>query len=168
MTIKDSIGAIDLLKPNAYTEGQKVAWLSELDTSIYWQLVRKVNPNDDYDPDKTYNTGDTVDFGETPYVCQADGVSESPEDAPDSWAAETWAGYDSTDNAFDEDTILLAPVPYDIPLYTNWLALKISLFNREIQHYNNESLLFNVAWGNLANHLVRSFRPVAKATHFQL
>lgn len=172
MTIKEAVDNADALKPNAYTEAQKVAWLSELDTSIYWKLVRKVNPNEEFDEtgDTTYNTGDIVYFYALPYVCLADGVTESPEDAPASWQEESWdkTPYDTTAVGYDEDAVLLCPVPYDIPLYTHWLCMQISLYNREILYYNNEAALFNAAWTELANHLHRSFTPVSRATHFQL
>lgn len=170
MTIKEAVDTADVLKPNAYSEAQKVAWLSELDTSIYWKLVRKVNPNEEFDEtgETTYDTGDIVYFGSLPYVCLADGVTESPEDAPASWEEESWTGYSTSDPAYDEDTVLLCPVPYDIPLYTHFLSMKISLYNREIGYYNNETMLFNASWRELENHLIRSFPPVARATHFQM
>ena len=77
----------------------------------------------------------------------------------------TWTPYASDIAA---STVLLAPVPYDIPLYIHWLSMQISMYNREMMHYNNEAVLFNMAWQNLANHLNRTFPPVAKATHFSL
>lgn len=170
MTIKEAIDRVDLLKPNTHTTAQKALWLSELDTRLYWNLVRKVNVYDEFDEtgDTTYDTGDEVTFQNVPNICQADGVTESPLDAPTSWAEETWTGYDSEDVGYDEDTVLLCPVPYDIPLYTYWLSAQISFWNREINFYNNELSMFNATWQQVANHLFRTFTPVQKAEFFQL
>jgi hypothetical protein len=171
MTIAEVTTAINALKPHSYSAAQIIAWLSELDTSVYWQLVRTVNPYDEFeeydengDP-VVYNTNDIISFDNRPYVCLADGVDENPDDAPTSWAEETWAGYtDST----AETTTLLAPVPYDRPLYIHWLCMQINLYNRELIQYNNEAALYTMAWDALANHLNRTFPPCALATHFGL
>lgn len=39
MTLIEAINIIDALKPNAYTQDDKVAWLSTLDGMIYAQVV---------------------------------------------------------------------------------------------------------------------------------
>ncbi len=81
------------------------------------------------------------------------------------WLPETWAGYDADTG---RETELLAPVPYDIPLYTHWLCAKVSLYNREMPHYQNETVLFNEAWGALGRYMTRAYPSVVKTTHFRL
>ena len=39
MTIGEAIGRTDALKPNAYTQGEKIAWLSGLDAMVKHQIV---------------------------------------------------------------------------------------------------------------------------------
>lgn len=165
MTIAEAKAAIAALNPHSYTNAEIIAWLSEIDTNVYWQLVRKVNPYDEHDPKKAYAINDLISFNNTPYKALAAGVLEDPDEDPDSWAEETWTPYASN---ISDSTVLLAPVPYDIPLYIHWLSMQISMYNREMMHYNNEAALFNMAWQNLADHLNRTFPPVAKATHFSL
>jgi len=167
-TIRSAIDRVDLLQPNAYTEAQKVAWLDELDKSVYWRILRKVNLYSEWVDIMTSMTGDTVMHLNTPYVCLADNVTESPADAPDSWDEQTFAGYDSAADGYDEDTELLVIDPYGIPLYTNWLLMQISLYNREINHYNNQSTLFNNAWSDYAAYIIRTYMPIQATTHFQL
>jgi hypothetical protein len=165
MTIAEAKAAVAALNPHNYTDAEIIAWLSEIDTNIYWRLVRKVNPYDAHDPDKVYAINDLISHKNTPYKALASGVLENPDDAPASWAEETWAAYAPN---IVPSTVLLAPVPYDIPLYLHWLSMQISLYNKEMAQYNNEAVLYNIAWQNLADHLNRTFPPVAKATHFSL
>lgn len=39
MTIAQAIAMVNALKPNQYTDNQKVAWLSQLDGKIYTELI---------------------------------------------------------------------------------------------------------------------------------
>lgn len=39
MTINEAIALVDRLKPNQYSESQKVMWLSQLDGKIFLELV---------------------------------------------------------------------------------------------------------------------------------
>jgi hypothetical protein len=167
-TIRSAIDRVDLLQPNSYTEAQKVAWLDELDKSVYWRILRNVNLYSEWDDTMISMTDDAVMYGNKPYVCLADNVTENPTDAPDSWAEETFTGYDSTAVGYDEDTELLVLDPYGISLYTNWLLMQISLYNREIDHYNNQAALFNNAWSDYAAYIIRTYMPIQATTHFQL
>ena len=165
MTIAEVTAAVTSLKPQGYTAAQIIAWLSELDTKVYWQLVRKVNPYDEHDPEHEYTLNELISFDNRPYKALAAGLLENPEDAPASWAEETWTPYAS--NIVDTTT-LLAPVPYDAELYIAFLSMKISRYNRDWNSYNIEAQEFNRAWQELANHLNRTFPPCAPATHFTL
>ena len=57
---------------------------------------------------------------------------------------------------YTEDTVLLAPFPYDWGLYTNWLFCQIDLNNAEILKYNQSMTLFSAAWRQLADHWNRT------------
>lgn len=39
MTIQEAIDRVDTIKPNKYTEAQKITWLSELDGMIHQELI---------------------------------------------------------------------------------------------------------------------------------
>lgn len=40
MTIREAIDTADRLKPNAYSEEDKLRWLSELDNIVYTEIIR--------------------------------------------------------------------------------------------------------------------------------
>lgn len=42
MTVNEAIAQVDTLKPNAYSTGEKVRWLSELDGQITDEILRRV------------------------------------------------------------------------------------------------------------------------------
>lgn len=169
MTIKDVLGMVDALQPNDFDEARKIAWLDQLDRNIYWRIVRKAQVHPLYrspalgnDP---YMTGDKVTYRGNPYTALGDNVMESPDEAPASWRQEDFEGYTTTT---DRDTELIAPEPYDEPIYTSWLLMQMDLFNREIDQYNNRAVLYNTAWDDLARHIMRTFMPVQEVTHFRL
>jgi len=81
------------------------------------------------------------------------------------WLPEAWEGYEEN---ISRETELLAPAPYDIPLYTHWLCMKISLYNRELTHYNSEAILFAEARDALARHITRAYPSAQGSTHFRL
>lgn len=54
---------------------------------------------------------------------------------------------------------LLAPEPYALELYCQYLFSRIDLNNAEIARYNQSSRLFSAAWRQLADHVNRTRRP---------
>ena len=114
MTGRELIGIADTLRPNQYTEEQKLRWLRALDMMIYDELIA------------------THDFD-----CAPERPSASP--------------------AADEE--LLAPEPYALELYCEYLFSRIDLNNAEITHYNQSGRLFSAAWRQLADHVNRTRRP---------
>ena len=50
MTIQEAIERTDALKPNAYTDKEKIAWLSKLD----WMLVRNIIRNHEGDKKESF------------------------------------------------------------------------------------------------------------------
>lgn len=50
MTIAEAINSIDALKPNSYSESEKVAWLSKLDATIKKEVI------------DTHEGGEDIDF----------------------------------------------------------------------------------------------------------
>ena len=58
MTIKEAIDGINALKPNDYTNEEKISWLSTIDGLIYRNLV------------KTHENDDGIEF--VPYTSETD------------------------------------------------------------------------------------------------
>ncbi len=169
MTIQEALTQADALQPGAYSEIERVGWLNELDKMIYWRIIRKANIYPLFRPkltgDAPYMAGDGVMFKDIPYLCSVDGTMKDPDESPEAWVEDTFKGYDEDT---DKNTELLAPVPYDIPLYTHWLMMKASLYNREINHYNSQTLLFQQAYDDLQRHIIRTFLPIQGVTHHKL
>ena len=169
MTIQEALTQADALQPGAYSVNERVGWLDELDKMIYWQIIRKANIYPLFrrklTGDAPYMAGDGVMFKDTPYLCSVDGTMKDPEESPEAWTEYTFDGYTETT---DQNTLLLVPIPYDIPLYTHWLMMKASLYNREINHYNSQTLLFQNAYNDYQKYMIRTHLPIQGATHHRL
>ena len=63
------------------------------------------------------------------------------------------------EGAVTQDTVLLAPFPYDGELYTAFLFTQIDLHNAEIGKYNQSAALLASAWRQLADHVNRTRAP---------
>ncbi|MBR3019573.1 MAG: hypothetical protein IKH57_21255 [Clostridia bacterium] len=77
-----------------------------------------------------------------------------PEEVPD-----TFSGYKQDT---DQDTVLLAPAPYD-EIYRFYLEMHIDLANQEYDKYNNSAMLYATAWGQLARMWNRDHMPIEAA-----
>lgn len=69
-------------------------------------------------------------------------------------APESFEGYEL---ATPGTTELLAPFPYD-DVYVKYLSMKIDLLNGDIVGYNNKALIFNTAYSDLSDFIVRTRR----------
>lgn len=61
--------------------------------------------------------------------------------------------------SYDENSVLLAPAPYDEELYSAFLYSQIDLHNAELQKYDQSVTLLAAAWRQLADWLNRARRP---------
>ncbi|MBQ7247128.1 MAG: hypothetical protein IJS22_03440 [Lachnospiraceae bacterium] len=67
MTIIEAIHAIDELKPNEYTQGQKTRWLSQLDGMIKRELLDQYTENVSFTPYSEDTDPETVLLVGEPY-----------------------------------------------------------------------------------------------------
>lgn len=148
MTITEAIAAIDRLRPNQYTQEEKILWLSQLDGQIYAELLQRRQRKEPPAPGWPNPLG----TGEDPVL-----IPPEPPAADE----ETWSGEDLTEEfaGYDSETAgsteLLAPWPYDRELYTAYLMMKVDESNAEFEKYNQSVVLFNTALEGYRNWLNR-------------
>lgn len=90
------------------------------------------------------------------HVWEMIGRHEQPEGLP------AFEGYDEDTN---EDTVLTVTAPYN-ELYQFYLAMKISLWNRELNEYNNFMLLYSSAFDAFAAAWNREYRTIRTVGSF--
>ena len=65
------------------------------------------------------------------------------------------------------ETKLLVPEPYT-EMYIHWLCAKIDLMNQEIDKYNNDTALFQTAYGTMCDWWNRTKMPIGALPHFKI
>ena len=68
-------------------------------------------------------------------------------------------GYDPGDETGADDTLLLAPKPYD-RMYVYFLCAQIDKHNQEFDLYQNNAALYNLAYNDYAAYYNRQIAPV--------
>lgn len=172
MTIMEAINRVDSLKPNSYSQNEKVAWLSKLDGIIKEKVIdthegadeqtaiaeyiqsnvdeyenavqeyMKVNEVD-YEEAKA-----NVEFREIKYKEAKEHIKATRNDI-------YFAGYDANTNTATE---LLVPAPYD-DIYVRWLEAQVDYANGEYGKYNNSITMYNSAYAEYANYYNRKHMP---------
>ena len=64
------------------------------------------------------------------------------------------------------ETVLLVPEPYS-DVYIHWLTSKIDLMNQEVDKYNNDTALFQAAYGTMCDWWNRTRMPLGVMPHFR-
>ena len=137
MTAGELIGRCDALRPNAYTQAEKLRWLQRLDGQIRRELLETHEDNAE-------NGGPLWATAPTPE------------------ASENAVGADSIrpqTGPYDGDTVLLAGEPYGEEVYLSYLFAQIDLHNAEIEKYDQSAVLFAAAWRALADDVNRRTKP---------
>ena len=99
----------------------------------------------------TYTTEDKVEW-----LSNLDArVKSKIIDAHESNEPVEFHGYDSL---LDQETVLLAPAPYD-EMYLRWLEAQIDYANGEFGKFNNSITMFNAAYAAFANYYNRTHMP---------
>jgi len=151
MTVIQAITQAKSVKPSLYDDAIMVAWLSELDATIYHEyLTGYEQPAEEQEPapepvipeTPAPDTGD-VDAG-------ADTATEDSE-APKDEKPFPWP-YDPEK---DMDTVLLVPEPYS-GLYVKYIAAQVDYYNGEIGRYNNSMVMFNMALAQFIDYYNRT------------
>lgn len=156
MTIIEAINIIDVLKPNTYSQSDKIGWLSTLDGLIKKKIIdthegatkeeaineyiqssiteyeKAVNEYAKINEISNEEARELLPFREIKYKEAKEYVENNRNDV-------SFNGY--TDET-PLDTQLLAPAPFD-EMYINWLESKIDYANAEYARYNNSITRFN-------------------------
>lgn len=156
MTINEVIQAVDSLKPNSYSELEKIQWLSELDGTIKAEIIDTHEGADKEEAINEYIKNNVLEYekivNEYAKVNEVS-LEEAREQIPfhEIKYKEAKEHIESTrsDIMFDGynentslDTELIAPAPYD-RMYKSWLESRIDYANGEYSKYNNSVTVFN-------------------------
>ena len=186
MTIEKAIDQADNLRPNAFTQMQKVEWLSRLDNQVFEEVLLMARKNWKYDsivetisgtaaesflaaisgmtggtaPDEMdlRGTGNFLPGGYVRYKKIGSSVEVESEDRSRIIPAIEFEPYDETTPL---ETELLVDDLY-AGCYIDYLISKYDLYNRETQMYNNSVLVFNSNYQEYVNWYRRNNKPVRK------
>ncbi len=192
MTAGEAIAQADELRPNAYSVEQKLRWLRRLDGQIRCELEETHGPEGLPRRDEHCSSADPGEFAHPSLSFRTSdrvtGVgirSPLPEEERIATAsvrtglamtdggatagvrtglAMTDGGAPALPDAYETDTVLLAPFPWAEGLYTAWLFCQIDLHNGEIQRYNQSLQLLAAAWRSLADWMNRRRMPLGVGT----
>ena len=155
MTIQEAIDRVDILKPNHFTDEDKIGWLNTLDGQVWRELITT------HEQPRRHGHHHGVrpeDFAADPL----DG--EKPHRHEHDWNAGRYHPYD---NDTPRDTVLLVEEPY-AEMYIHYMAAQIDLGNAEIGKYNNDKSLFNNAYLTYSDYYTRTHMPLTRIRHFTL
>jgi len=149
MKVIEAITQAKSVKPSQYDDAIMVAWLSELDATIYHEYLTgyeqpqpEAAPSEPESPEP--NAGNEDATGE------ADGTQEDAENETEEKSF-PWP----YDPAKDMDAVLLVPEPYS-GLYVKYIAAQVDYYNGEIGRYNNSMVMFNMALAQFIDYYNRT------------
>ena len=179
MTIIEAINKIDALKPNNYSQGDKIGWLSTLDGIIKKEIIDTHEGADKEKAITEYIKNNVVayensvieymkvnevsreeaekhiEFHEIKYKEAKEHIEATRNDI-------MFNGYDATTAL---DTVLLVPAPYD-DVYIRWLEAQIDYANGEYGKYNNSMALYNTAYATYERYYNRTNMPLGRKFKF--
>jgi hypothetical protein len=153
MTIMEALYRIDELKPNSYSQTQKIKWLSSLDGLIYTEII-ETHEDNPFDTDEGGVNARSLNS------LQEDGEEGTAPITP--IPSDKVPGYGEDE---DLSTVLLVPAPYD-DIYVRWLEAQIDYTNGEYGKYNNSIAMYNAAYTAFANYYNRTHMPKGKKFKF--
>lgn len=148
MTIEKVIDRADRLRPNQFSNTEKVLWLSELDNQVYQEVLLMAEENWKY---KTFVENIEDEEG---HIIETKEVVDFNTVVP----AFEFEGYDETTPL---DTPLLIDDMY-ANTYVDYLISKYDYANREYGAYNNSALVFNSQYQNYTTWYRRTHKPRAR------
>jgi hypothetical protein len=160
MTAGELIAQVDELRPNAYSQAQKLRWLRRLDGQILCEIEE--SHGGCLPPAGGRRPGEArPDEGSSPSEPAGEEPLSPQETRPSALLTASPRGGEAAvlPLTYDTDTELLAPFPWDEGLYTAWLFCQIDLHNGEIQKYNQSLQLLAAAWRSLADRVNRGSAP---------
>lgn len=136
MTPNKAIEIVDRLKPNSYSEEDKLRWIDELDGTVK-KLVFQWDEKYIKDVEEQYKREEITEEAYKEIIDKTKQYAY-PEDM---------------------DRELLIPAPFD-NVYTLYLEANIDYHNKEFAHYNNTAMMFEAQFGEykkayIREHMVR-------------
>ena len=135
MTPNKAIEIVDRVKPNSYSEEDKLRWIDELDGMVK-RLVFQWDEKYLKSIETQYKNGQIKEKQYTEFMNKAKQYSY-PED-------------------MDKDLLITSPFENLYPLY---LEAQIDYHNREYAHYNNSALMFETQYSEYRKAYIREHRP---------
>ena len=175
MTISEAINKIDSLKPNGYSQTDKISWLSLADGMIKNNIIDTHEIDGEQAAIEEYIKGraeayekdveeyakinevtieearENIEFHEISYKEAKEHIR----------ATRTDLFFNGYNDDTPLDTELVVKAPYD-ELYISFLASKIDFFNGEFVRYNNNIVRFNDTMTAYGNHYNRTHMPKGK------
>ena len=133
MTIQEVLSEVDGLKPNEYTDAEKIKWLDHIERTLYLELF-------------ALREGDPTETTE---------INDDNEET-------TTSGFSGYTEDTDQDTELLVPEPYS-DLYKHYIMAQIDYSQAEYERYAASSSMFNNAYQNFVNYWIRNHKPKKNA-----
>lgn len=179
MTIIEAINKIDSLKPNAYTQTDKIRWLSLLDGRVKEEVIDTHECDDMHDAiDRYINNHKLAYEAEVEEYAKENEVSieeaRTKVEYREIKYKEAKEHIKATRNdiffkCYDEetplDTELLAHHPYD-EMYPMWLEAQIDYANNEYGRYNNSISMFNSIYSAFERWYNRNHMPIGNNIKF--
>jgi hypothetical protein len=175
MTISEAINKIDSLKPNGYSQTDKISWLSLADGMIKNNIIDTHEGADEEKAIEGYIKSRAEAYEkEVEKYAKRNGVSIEEARTKVDYTEITYKEAeehiratrpDIFFNGYNDDTPLdtelIVKAPYD-ELYISFLASKIDFFNGEFVRYNNNIVRFNDTMTAYGNHYNRTHMPKGK------
>ena len=166
MTVLEAINRLDAIKPNSYSQSEKIKWLSTLDGIIKSEIMDTHEHNVELKENPTTGKVDLYAFdimvdsftvnnnGE--YVSSNGKVYKSAQAVITAGKAMNHPFNGYTDGALGKTLIVGAP--YD-DIYVKWLEAQIDYANGEYGKYNNTKTMYGNAYDSFARAYHREHKP---------
>lgn len=179
MKINEAISRIDDLKPNTYSQSDKIKWLSHADATVKRLIIDTHEGADKEEEINKYIQNNVIEYEKSiEEYMKVNEVSyeEAKEEIPfteikykdakehieNTRRDIMFSGYD---DSTDLNTELLVPEPFD-EMYLRWLESQIDYYNGEYGKYNNAIVMYNAAYEAYRNEYNRTHMPLGKTIKY--
>ena len=132
MTPNKAIEIVDRLKPNSYSEEDKLRWINELDGMVKRLVFQWTTDKYKADMEEQYKNKKITEKEYKEFLDKLEDYAY-----PD-----------------DMDKELIIPSPFD-DCYTLFLEAKMDYYNREYAHYNNTAMMFEAQYSEFKKAYIR-------------
>jgi hypothetical protein len=174
MTILEAINRTNVVKPNGYSEAEKIYWLSVLDGTVKAEIIDTHENKPELKKNETTGKFDLYIFGAVSdsFTLTSNNQYKSDDNgavyANERQLLEAaklmkhpFKGY--TDSSLVKT--LIVEHPYD-DIYIKWLEAQIDYANGEYGKYNNSIAMFNTAYEAYAKYYNRTHMPISKVNGY--